>query len=127
MEPFQEAFRIREEISVPGIAGPAASVFGINVYQMPVHIDHCHGKGDLLLFKTLHQLFVSFLCIFIIPAPPVSKSISGNHRAFSAEIIEVFKSLFVVMSVAPEIQVFLLSFSWFDPSVFSEEKRLAVI
>ena len=72
MKPLKKLLRIRKQVPVPGIAGPAASVLGINVYQVPVHIDNSHRKRNLLLFKSVHQFFVGFFCIFIISAPPVS-------------------------------------------------------
>ena len=89
MEPLKKLLRIRKQIPVPGVTGPAAAVLWINVYQMPVHINDSHGKRDLFLFKTLHQSFIGRLCIFVIPAPPVAQGISGNHRDFPGKMIKV--------------------------------------
>ena len=48
--------RFRKILPVPRIAGPSTSIPGINIHQMPVHIDYCHRKGNILLIKPIHQL-----------------------------------------------------------------------
>ena len=86
---IHEPLRIREEIRIPGIARPARSVFGIDMNQMPVHIHHCHGKGDPFLIKPVHQLQIALFGIFIITAPPVPQRITGKHGRFAAQMIKI--------------------------------------
>ena len=90
MKLLQETLRIREKITVPGISGPSISVFRINFRHMPVHVDNPYRKWNLLFFETIHQLQISFLRIWIVAAPPVSKGKPGNHRRSAAKMIVIF-------------------------------------
>ena len=127
VEPFHKAFRIREEVTVPCVAGPSAAVFWIDIHQMPVHINDCNGKRKVFFFKLFHQLFVGFFCIFIVAAPPVPECIAGDHGAFPAQMTEVFECLLVIMTVCPEVDVDASAPPGFHPSIVPECEGAAVV
>ena len=72
MKPGHEPLRVREEILIPGISGPAPSILPGNVYNVPVHVHNHHGKGHSHFLKPLKQLHVALFRIFVVTAPPVS-------------------------------------------------------
>ena len=116
---LQKLFRMGKQLFVPGVAGPAASVFGIDICHMPVHIDYAYGEGDFLLLKPVHQLQIGFLGVWIEPAPPVAKGIPGDHGTAAAQKEKVFQGFLIIMSVTPEIQIRSLALSGFHPAVLS--------
>ena len=121
MQPAHEAFWIREEVLIPGISCPSASVFWIHVVnQMPVHIHHCYREWQLFIFKTLYQFFIFFFCISMITAPPVTERISWKQRLFSAQIIKIFQTIQITMSISEEIQIFTTSLSRCYPAIFCQ-------
>ena len=127
VELLQKARRIREHFPVPGITCPPTSVLGVNIHQMPIHVNHRHRKRNPLPVKALHQLYVGFFRIFIISAPPVSKDKPGQHGGFAAQEIKIFQRLPVTEAVSKEINVLSRSFSGRYPSVLSKEQGLGVI
>ena len=94
---------------------------------MPVHVDHCDREWKVLFFKPFHQSFVGIFRVFVIAAPPVAQSVSGNHGCFPAQMAEVFQCLMVIVAVSPEIDVCASFPAGLHPSVFAERQRTAVI
>ena len=127
VKPFHKTFRIGEEFPVPCIACPAASVFGVDVYQMPVHIDNRYRERKALIFKAFHQFLISFFCIFIVTAPPVSECVARNHGTLSAQAGKVSERLQIVMPVSPEIDVDASFAPGLNPPVFPDSQRAAVV
>ncbi len=127
MKPGKEGLRIRKKLPVPGITRPAAPVLFPDIHQMPVHIDNRHGKGNFLPGKAFDQLLVAFLCIPVIPAPPVAKCIPGNHGHSAAEPVKILNAGKIIVSIAPEIQILLLTLPPFHPAVPADYQRFAVI
>ena len=123
MQPCQKPRRIWKQLFVPRISRPAAAVFRVNIYKMPVHIDYCYRKRQVFFVKPLHQLHICLLGIFIVTAPPVSKRKPWQHRRRSAQRVKIVQRLFVIMSVSKEIQVP----DPFFPSVLQKDLRLAVV
>ena len=127
MEPPHKTFRIRKKLPVPGIACPPVPILGVNIHQMPVHIDHRHRQGDPFLFKAPHQVFIFLLCIFMVPAPPVAKHKPGKQGRMPAEMVEIPQALFVSMPIAKKVKVhrFLAPLPY--PAFFQEGNGAAVI
>ena len=127
VKPFHKTFRIGEEFPVPCISCPAASVFWIDVYQMPVHIDNSNRERKVLVFKAIHQFLVRFFGVFIVTAPPVPECVARNHRTLSAQAGKVPERLQIVMPVSPEIDVDASFAPGLNPSVFPDSQRPAVV
>ena len=127
MKRIHEPLRIREEIRIPGIARPARSVFGIDMDQMPVHVNHRHGKGDPFLVKPVHQLQIALFGIFIITAPPVPQRITGKHGRFAAQMIKISQAAQIVRAVSPEIKVLHALLSRLHPAVLIQRQRRGII
>ena len=128
MQPGHKSFWIREEVFVPGISCPAASVFRIYIVNnMPVHINNSYRERQFFVFKTFYQFFIFILCVTMITAPPVTKCISWQQRLFSTQIIEIFQTFQITMSISEEIQILAISLSRTYPSVFCQCHRMTVI
>ena len=127
MEPLHESFRIREVVSVPGVTGPAAAVFRINVRQMPVHINDGYGERNIFFFKTVYEFFISLFGIFVKAAPPVAERVAGHHWHFSAQSAEVSERSPVIMTVRPEVNINIVFRPGFHPAVFPEDEGTAVV
>jgi hypothetical protein len=76
---------------------------------------------------SVHQLPVGLFRVRIIPAPPVAKGISGQHGSGTAEMIEIFQRLPVIMSVAKEIQILSPFFPGLHPAVRQQRQGIGVI
>ena len=122
VEPLHEAFRIREIVPVPCIAGPAASVLRVNVCQMPVHINDRHGEGDIFLMETVYQFFISLFRVFVKAAPPVAERVAGDHRHFAAQPAEIAQRSPVIMAVCPEVDVDDIFAPGLYPAVIAQNK-----
>ena len=84
VQPVEEALRIREEVLVPRVAGPAGAVLRVDVVnQVPVHIDDGRGERDAFLFETFDELTVFGFGIAVVAAPPVAERIPRYHRRLS--------------------------------------------
>ena len=105
VEPGHKARRIREELLIPGVAGPAAAILRWNRDHMPIHIDDRHRKGQTLGFKTLNQLAIGRLTIAIEAAPPVTQGILRQEGLGPGQAIEVGQASPVVMAIAKVIEV----------------------
>ena len=127
VKPVHKLFWVREKLTVPGISGPAASVFRINIHQMPVHIHNGHREGNPLPLKTLHQLLVFLLCVSVIAAPPVSEHPSGQQWCSAAEIVEVLYCLLIPVAIAEEIEINTSLRTQVHPSILCNCHTAAVI
>ncbi len=79
VQPLNEAVRIGEELSVPGVAGPAiGGVAGFG--DVPVHVDDADRERNLLGAEFLHQGFQIVLGVGPVAAPPVAKDVTRDHR-----------------------------------------------
>ena len=106
VQPVHKLLRIREQGRVPGIAGPAASVFWIHLlHQMPVHVNDRDRERNPFLLKPFHQLFIFRLIIAVITAPPVAEYKAGQQRLLSAQMIERLQAIKISVSVSPEIEI----------------------
>ena len=124
---LQQCGRVGEKLPVPGVACPAAAVLGVDVHQVPVHVDDPHGEGDVFLLEAVHQLQIAVLSIAVVTAPPVAQSKAGQHGGRAAQMVKVLKSLGIVVSIAPEVQVLDALFSGLQPAVLQQNLRGTVI
>ena len=127
MEVIHKPFRIREKFFIPCIAGPAGAIFRIDIHQMPVHIDNGNGKRNPFLIKTVHQLQIAFLGIFIITAPPVAQSIPGKHGCLAAKIIKILQTFQKVQAISPEINILYPLFPGTYPAFLGQDQRGGII
>ena len=84
----QQLVRLRDELPVPGVTCPAA-VSLRHAREVPIHIQHGHGKGSSLGGKALHELKVFLRCIRPEAAPPVAKGEAGKKRWTAAEAVKI--------------------------------------
>ena len=84
----QQLVRLRDELPVPGVTCPAA-VSLRHASEVPVHIQHGHGKGRSLGGKALHELKVFLRCIRPEAAPPVAEGEAGKKRWTAAEAVKI--------------------------------------
>ena len=122
MQAVHKSLRIREKLPVPCIACPAGSIFGIDIYQMPVHINDCNCKRDSLFIETVHQLQITRFGIFIVTAPPVPQCEPGQHGGFTAKIIKILQTFQIVQPVTPEINILNSFFAGCNPSFLGKNK-----
>ncbi len=122
MKPSQEPLRIREELLIPGIAGPAGSVFLINIHQMPVHVNHRHRQRHVLRPEALHQLPIGLLRIFMITAPPIPQRIPRHHRRRPAQPVEILNAGQIIRPISPEVQIDLRMLPDFHPAILSDHQ-----
>ena len=127
MEPRQKFRRIREQLLIPGISSPPGTVFRRNIHQMPVHIDDCHGKRYPLPLKAYHQSLIFFFCIFMISAPPVSKSPPRKQRRISTQPVKIADTFLVTAAVSEEVDIQSVSPARSDPAVLCNDHGSAVI
>ena len=118
MKPGHKFFRIREQFFVPCVACPSASVFRININQMPVHINHRYGKRNFFFLESCHQCFIFLIIVTVKSAPPISKCIPWKQRCLSSEMIVVFQTMLIFMSIPQEININTIFLSRLYPSIF---------
>ena len=122
VESVDKTFGIRKELPVPGKAGPAASVFGIYLNLMPVHVNDCHAERNIFLLKTLHELQIAFFAVFIITAPPVSQSETRQHRRFSGQVIIIPQAALFIRLISEEIEIQPFLRPRADPAIFIQKQ-----
>ena len=105
VEPGHKARRIREELLIPSVAGPATAILRWNGDHMPVHVDDRYGKGQTLGLKTLNQLAIGRLAIAIEATPPVAQGILRQEGLRPGQTIVVGQASPVVMAIAKVIEV----------------------
>ena len=127
MEPRQKLRRIREQLPVPGISGPPGSIFRRNIDQMPIHINDCHGKWNLLSLKAHHQPLILLFRISMIPAPPVSKRPPRKQRRIPAQPVKIADTFLIAMAISKEVEIQLNSSAQRNPAVLSNDHGTAVI
>ena len=63
---------VGEELLIPCVPGPTGSVLGINIRQVPVHVEHSDCKRDALGVKSIHKFEIFIRRVWIISAPPIA-------------------------------------------------------
>ena len=127
MKPGKKFPVVREKILVPGVAGPAAAVFRVDIDKMPVHVNNRDGQRNPVSLKMLNQVFILLLRVLVIPAPPVSECKSWNQRLMSRQMIVICKSLAVIVPIAEEIQISIPRRSGRNRPVLMHQHRMAVV
>ena len=120
VEPGHKARGIREELLIPGVAGPAAAILRRNGDHMPIHIDDRHGEGQTLGFKTFNQLAIGRLAIAIEATPPVAQGILRQEGLGPSQAIEVGQASPVVMAIAKVIEVLAVALLDLVPTILSQ-------
>ena len=72
---------------------------------MPIYIQRCHGKRNLLLFKAIHQMQIFLVRVGVITAPPVTKGKAGEHRRFSADHIKCPHRIAIILTVSKYVKI----------------------
>ena len=127
----QETFRVREELAVPAVAGPAAPLAEVVVTEtllhilvgiMPVHIHyhnvHRDAPGTHFAAKVQHF----GVGVDPVSAPPVTKGIAGRQRYLPCHGGKVFQRGGIVVPVGKEIPVQPVAFiAGGHPAVFRKQ------
>ena len=92
VQPLQEFPRVGEELAVPGVARPPAAVPGIDVHQMPVHVEHADGERDALAANRSTSVAVLGVGVGVVPAPPVAEGEPRQHRRAARHRVERLRS-----------------------------------
>ena len=100
----QQLVRLRDELPVPGVARPAAVPLR-HASEVPVHVQHGHGKGRSLGGKALHELKVFLRCIRPEAAPPVAKGETREKRGTSTEVVKIPQAALKLPAVQEQIEV----------------------
>ena len=100
----QQLVRLRDELPVPGVTCPAA-VSLRHASEVPVHIQHGHGKGRSLGGKALHELKVFLRCIRPEAAPPVAEGEAREKRGTSTEAEKVPQAALKLPAVQEQIDI----------------------
>ena len=127
MQPGEKFSRVGEEVAVPGIAGPAAAVLGVDVHQVPVHVDDRHREGNVLGGKAPDEGLVLGLVVAVEAAPPVAQGVAGQHGGRAGQAVEVPQAVLIVVAVAEEVQVHPVPLPRLDPAVLPDEEGAAVV
>ena len=105
VQPFQHGCGIGEHVRIPRVARPSGTITRGYIGYMPVHVQYRYGQRYLLRSKFIHQSLVAFFGITVIPAPPVSESISRHGRGISGKAEKVLQSSSEVISIGKEVQI----------------------
>ena len=127
MQFFQKPSGVREIVRVPGVAGPAAAAASGDIGQMPVHVDHRRGEGNLLLPEPVHQLQIGLLRIGVIPAPPVAQGIAGYQRSRAGKTVKILQAAQIVVAVAEKVQIRFLCFPGMKGAVRRKNRAVGII
>ena len=100
----QQLVRLRDELPVPGVACPAAVSLRY-MREVPIHIQHGHGKGRSLGGKALHELKVFPRCIRPEAAPPVAEGKTREKRGTSTEVVKIPQAALKLPAVQEQIEV----------------------
>ena len=126
VKPPCKALRVREKLAVPGVARPAGSESRVDVHQMPIHVHHGHGEGQVLGGEALHQRQVFLLGVAVKTAPPAAQRIAGQQRLRPAEMVKIRHACFKVPVITEEIEVLPRSVGR-DPAVRCQGHGAAVV
>ena len=133
MQAGQEGRRVREEIPVPGVAGPARADRRVDVGEVPVHVDDGHGEGQLLGGEAVHERQVLLVAVGVVAAPPVAQQRPRDEGARPGEAEEVLQRLLVVLAVAEDVEVLrpvgqaVAGLTGLNPLVLGEQQRGRVV
>ena len=100
----QQLVRLRDELPVPGVTCPAA-VSLRHASEVPVHIQHGHGKGRSLGGKALHERQVFLRRVRPEAAPPVAEGKAGKERGTAAEAEKVPQAALKLPAVQEQIDI----------------------
>ena len=114
----QEAFRIADEVLVPGIAGPAqafavvvaGAAGGLRPGLVPVHVDDHHVDGQLPLAELPPEGEELLVRIGPVAAPPVAEDVLRGQGNLAGDLREVREGGLVVMSVGEQVPVLHFAF-----------------
>lgn len=127
VQPAQEFRRLREQLPVPGVAGPAAAVRRVDVDQVPVHVQDGDRERDPGVAEPGHQRQVRLRGVPVVPAPPVAQRVAGQHRHRPGHGVEGLQRGGVVVAVGEHVQVGAADVVRGDPAVGAEQQRLRVV
>ena len=124
----QKAHRIRKQLRIPCVAGPARSILRGHIGQMPVHVNDRDGKRNILLRKTVHQGEIGLLRIPVIPAPPVSKRILWQQRNLSRQAVKILKAAHIIPSIPEKVEITgRCVLSLLNPARLCDQQRTAIV
>ena len=114
VEVVQEAFRVREEFTVPTVSGPSPALakgivskallhFLIGV--MPVHIHYHHIHGDTALAHLPAKVQKFLIRENPVSAPPIAKGVFRRHRNAPCNLYKVSKGGGIVVPVSKYVPV----------------------
>ena len=124
---LHHGLRIREQLAVPGISGPALAVLRIDIHVVPAHIQNTYGNRHVLITEAVQQGHILILRIAVISAPPVAQSIPGKQRRGTAELKEHIQCLEIISSIAEEVHIGMPLRCGRYPAVILKYETLAVI
>ena len=129
----QEGRRVREQLPVPGVAGPSRADRRVDVGDVPVHVDDGHGEGQLLGGEAVHERQVLLVAVGVVAAPPVAQQRPRDEGARPGEAEEVPQRLLVVLAVAEHVEVLrpvgqaVAGLTGLNPLVLGEQQRGRVV
>ena len=123
----EEAGRVREEVGVPGVAGPAAAVRGVDVDPVPVHVDDRDRERHPLLAEPVDQRDVLVGGVGVVAAPPVAEGVARQQGRGAGQVVEGAEGLLVVVAVGEHVQVEVALGARGDPAVVAQQHRAGVV
>ena len=124
---LHHARRVREQFTVPCVAGPTLAVLGVNIHIVPAHILNCHRNGQLFVAEAIHQLHVLLLRVAVIAAPPVAQRVAGQHGRTPGEMIKIVQTTQIIPAIAQKIDVGMTFRRGAHPAVVIKYHRGAVV
>ncbi len=105
VEPREELRGVGEQVAVPGVARPPAPELGVDVDDVPVHVDDAHRERHALRLEALDQRLVRRRRVRVVPAPPVAEREPWEQRLGPGDGVERAQRLGVVGPVREHVQV----------------------
>ena len=123
----EEAGRVREQVGVPGVAGPAAAVLRVDVDPVPVHVDDRDRERHVLGGEPVHQRDVLVGGVGVVAAPPVAERVAGQQRGRPGQLVERLEGPLVVAAEREEVEVERAGAARGDPAPVVEQHALGVV
>ena len=110
----EHAFRIGDQVAVPGVAGPADALVEFVAAQaargalpgiMPVHVDDHHVDGQLAAAEFPGQADEFIVGVGPEAAPPVAEHEFGRERHFAGHFREIGQCGLVIVSVGEQVKI----------------------
>ncbi|OIQ88932.1 hypothetical protein GALL_291630 [mine drainage metagenome] len=127
VQPREQRLGLGEELPVPRVAGPAAAVGGVDVDDVPVHVDDAHRERDAPLPEPRHEPDVLVGRVRVVAAPPVAEGPPRQHGRPSGDGVERLQRRGVVVPVREDVEVLTVARARCDPAVGVEEERSRVV